>query len=140
MNYEQIKTDYPKAWQKWIEWDWDMWDKRILGIDDIQEFEKVVYGNKTSPTRYMYDFFDNEDIHVLITMECLGSQELDYGYEVQYLPIEHKDAKRWVQHMVTVKSFSENGSAYVGAWYTRTEAEEAAFEKAFFLLEKQLNG
>jgi hypothetical protein len=78
-----------------------------------ETFEKVVYSNKTNVNRYLYDFFDEKGIHAAI-----------WAYEIS--PLLYK----WAIY---------GNIGGVLTFNTRTEAEEAAFLKAFELLEQQLN-
>jgi hypothetical protein len=126
MNYEQIKTDSPNSWKQFIEWDYKRWGNTpMFGKENIEEFEKIVYSNKTNVNRYLYDFFDENGLFVLLNPDYnMGERKLNWtiGYW------EEIDGKQYM--------FTKNQE---GGYDTRNEAEQSVFYKAFEILEQQLN-
>jgi hypothetical protein len=126
MNYNKIKSDFPKAWEQLIEWDYKRWcEINPFGIDNIEEFEKIVYSNKTNVNRYLYDFFDIKGLFILLNPD-FGKGERKLMWTIGYW--EEMDGKQYM--------FTKNQEV---GYDTRTEAEEAAFLKSFEILETQLN-
>ena len=120
MNWKEIQKKYPKAlglFEKWFR------DGFIPGIDDIwydgqnayfcSEYWK--YEDEAINTRELYDFFDEQKI--IITTYFIWGGGFRYA----------------------INDGGANDGGYYSEWIkSRTEAEEAAFTKAFEILEEKL--
>ena len=111
MNWNEIKEKYPKVYRLAKMW----W----IDEADLSQFEPFELNEGINVNfRYLYDFFDEQKIII------------DIGY-----------------HRLSMYSFMifDNDSIVFGrddnpelGYLTRTEAEQAAFEKAFEILESKL--
>lgn len=112
MNDTEIKEQYPKAWDKFL--DFSGLRKSWHPFDDPKWFRQ-----------YLYDFFDELEIAVEIGLDF--TLEAKYCYRVLYME-DHE----WV----------ETDDSGIGDWsdlyLRRHQAEAAAFTDAFAVLEKQL--
>ena len=72
--------------------------------------------------------YEKHSIWIAVNRVVIGSDEWDYGYIISYLPKEYEFEKRRSKHLVEIQSFKEGVGSYHGAWYTPTEAYEAAIE------------
>lgn len=86
----------------------------------------------------LVEFLDDELIYISTDIEIIGSDEWEFSYAINWLPIQHYNEKRRCGWFETKHSYIESGSSYTGAWRTRKEATEAAIQKAFELLEQKL--
>lgn len=115
MDYKEIKEKYPKAWAAFVNWGFTKSFFSDLLFGDINKFEETIMSN-SKPNRELYDFFDGSRLFVVPT---LGSEVFDFGFSIM------------------------NGNReYIYCNYafynTREKAEEAAFIKAFEILEEKL--
>lgn len=135
MNWENIKTKYPKAWiklEKYFAVSIDQDEEWQFGrlINEWCAADDSIY-RCPFENRKLYDFFDGQGIYIEI---CLDSEFTDYDGEV-VLPdcfcyqLYHniKDAKDIL-----------SPAGFCAEFKTRIEAEEKAFEKAFEILENKL--
>jgi hypothetical protein len=100
MDLNKIREKCPKAWEKLREWD----------------FKRPAINH----WRRLYDFFDEQDIHVLPYLD-VGDMD-DWGFDC------------------SIKNGSNNHLTLISSkGATRPEAEANAFEKAFEILEERLN-
>jgi|GEM_PF-5010737 len=137
MNWNNIKEKYPKAWNKLIEFHNQKRDDNIMWIDHPDTWIMSGLHINGWELRHLYDFFDENDIYISAYKEDIGSDEWEFAYDIQYLPKEYENAKRRCSHFETILSFKVHGATYIGAWRNRDEAEEAAFTKAFEILEEK---
>ena len=72
--------------------------------------------------------YEKHGTWIAVNRVVIGSDEWDYGYIISYLPKEYEFEKRRSKHLVEIQSFKEGVGSYHGAWYTPTEAYEAAIE------------
>ena len=72
--------------------------------------------------------YEKHGILIAVNRVVIGSDEWDYGYIISYLPKEYEFEKRRSKHLVEIQSFKEGVGSYHGAWYTPTEAYEAAIK------------
>ena len=111
MNWQDIKEKYPKGWgmiQKWYE--------RVYSVS-----LKHHANNEVNPVlRDLYDFLDEQEIYV--SMATVGDGCFTYT-------VSDKDGILVANH---------NGKKYTNLFVNRKEAEEAAFMKAFEILEGKL--
>ncbi len=112
MNWEEIKDRCSKAYEL------------LCGND---EFKRMQYSKLFKGERLLYDFFDENEIAICITPDYYGSME--------YHPSKYKDGD-YIYYWINVGFKWEDDIEYK----TRTEAEQAAFTKAFEILESKLNG
>ena len=70
---------------------------------------------------------EEHEIHICVTLECIGSDEWEYSYNIIYLPKDEMNEKRRSSKFQTIYSFNGAGSSYIGAWETYEEALEEAF-------------
>lgn len=92
--------------------------------------EKILYQQLFSWLSTSYN------MNIAITRVAIDSDTMEFSYILNYLPKEHKFAKkRWVQYMVEVTPFEIycNGT-YTGAWDTWYIAADEALIKAFKLI------
>lgn len=115
MNWKLIKEKYPKAWEKFLSQFHKVMDMPIYVIGDDGTHLYVEYGLEYIP-RFLYDFFDEQGMVMLI--DC-NPEDRFYGY------------------LLNIKCcfIVDSDTDY---YKTRTEAEEAAFTKAFKILEEKL--
>ena len=116
MDWEQIKKDTPKAFEKLIKWLDCSVEVEIEG-EDLVSYTKAlpthhILNKEIMPLRRLYDFFDEQGIFICILPAFSG---WDWEVYVDDKWIDSSDIK------------NEN----------RKEAEADAFERAFFILEKQ---
>lgn len=124
MDWEQIKEKYPKAWNNLIQFKLDgcllfcsIYNQYELGIDEDEcGYQEI---------RDLYDFFDSNNIHIEILID--KTMEPKYCYSIH----TYNDAEiEWIDKL-NVK--------YSDLEYTREKAEESGFNKAFEILEIDLN-
>lgn len=127
MNWNDIKEQYPNSYELFINWNCSK--SEICPSSECYEIQE----------RDFYDFFDYYDIYLAIHKEDIGSDEWEFSYEIEYLPIEFEKYKRRCSYFKTILSFKEYGHTYIGAWVNRIKAEQEAFTRAFEVLEKNLN-
>ncbi len=84
-------------------------------------------------------WLDYNLIYLCVDIEFTGTDEWEFAYNINYLPIEKEDEKRRAIHFEHVSSYKEYGSSYTGAWRTRTEATNQAIKKGFDSLEDKQN-
>jgi len=112
MNWKEIEKKLPKAWEafeKWLQTD------VVFNMDEFQAIEKDIYKFSLN-IRKLFDFFDKQGLVILI----------DYYQNYFY----------WF-----IKSPNDIINISGEAWKkikTRTEAETAAFTRAFKMLERTL--
>ena len=110
MNDEKIKDQFPKAWEKFLDYSGlrNAWHP----FDDPKWYRQ-----------YLYNFFDELNIPVEIGVDY--TLEAKYCYRVCYLKDEE-----WIN--------SGKGQLWSDLYYTRAKAEEDAFMVAFGILEETL--
>jgi len=114
MDYEEIKEKHPKAWE--------LFAKSIL--QDYQDDDFLMVCGLIEPNNGLYSFFDNHGLYVTITPTCYGS----FSWEAS------------IYRCVDLEFMECLEGAYNGNRFTtRTEAEAAAFNQAFELLETKLS-
>jgi len=111
MNWELIKEKYPKAFRVFQEW-----GNHVASLSRQKK-------------RLLYDFFDENEIWVIINLE------------IQYTRVIDEDDRN--PHYVPEGFYYEiNDNSYHlgggGVFKTRREAETAAFMKAFEIFEEKL--
>lgn len=89
--------------------------------------EKNYYPAPTIAEVVMW-LYEKHGIWIAVNRVVIGSDEWDYGYIISYLPKEYEFEKRRSKHLVEIQSFKEGVGSYHGAWYTPTEAYEAAIK------------
>lgn len=89
-----------------------------------------------APTQSLLQRWLREEgwVHISIVKACVGSDEMEYAYEIQYLPKEFWERKRHVQHLVDIESFEIGPGSYDGAWSSYEEALEEALKRALKLI------
>lgn len=118
MDYKQIKQNSPKAWGAYMKF----MEQHVKDVTKAVMDDMFCYGASMqykSNTRHLYDFFDSYEIFVNVFNEPMDTT-FNFGIDV-LLP---------------------DGSDCIKAnsiYANRPEAEEAAFTKAFEILEQQLN-
>ena len=108
MNWNEIKEKYRKAYLLMIK---QLDSKRLLDINA-----------EPRNIRDLYDFFDEQGILIII------DKDWEYMYSDD---MERRYLKTW-NYEISQEPF------YGDSYETRTEAEQAAFEKAFEILERRL--
>jgi len=112
MNWKEINKKYPKSFNlffKWFKGD----PKATMTKKEFLEMDDIImYGGDI---RDLYDFFDEQEIYIFPLKGEYHTKVLGFGYEIQ-----HKTRDR--QH----------------GYKSRKKAEEAAFLKAFEILEEYL--
>lgn len=74
-------------------------------------------------------------IHIQVKRECIGSDEWEFSYLIDYLPKDFWNYKRRATHFEYIESFSMSGGAtYSGAWSTYEECLEKALFHALKLI------
>ena len=113
MNWNKIKKEYPEAWKVFDNSSYYGFHTRGNGI--LSKFNQ-------SAQRVLYDFFDDHEL----TIEVSSTQGMrQSGDNITFnTDVMYKDKN----HMHNDHNYS-----------TRSEAETAAFEKAFEMLEKKLS-
>jgi len=111
MNLTEIGWKYPKAFQIFLQW------LENPSINKASFMAQSMFNS--SDDRLLFDFFDEQGITVLITREfAYGYEILLNGCDVEESNIEDLEVNKWYD--------------------SRTEAEKAAFLKAFEILEGKL--
>ena len=119
-NWKDIKEKYPKAFKSFYEWFWVGFNDpqftsngalKLIQTGDKWFSEAEINFSDTCELRKFYDFFDEQGIII----------------EIMWY---HKDFRMNVWYNKEVK--------FAGHLNSRQEAEEAAFTKAFEILEKKL--
>ena len=130
MDYKIISERYPKAFSDLEDWS--------LGSKFTPEEKQQLFANSLKfhvESRRLYDFFDERNLNV------------------QIIPEYHVNEKRWIWKIIWLKK-PENRVFPVENWtdftnsigienegaLERVDAEKSAFEKAFELHERSLNG
>ncbi len=120
MNWKEIEEKCPKVCTKL---------KQAGFLAKTTDERKWVFFG--SHIRELYDFFDKNEIFIFIEAEIQYTREIDEdGYNPHYCI----DKFNCILHDNSRHLF------YDGLYNSRIEAEEAAFEKAFEILEDKLNG
>lgn len=112
MNWKEIKENYPKGWAK-LQLSQSIGKYGEIKISQWMSLSSEGFGDIT--LRDFYDFFDEQGIYIELTLEKGGRFHVD---------ILDKEA----EYLFIIKEI----------FNTRTEAEEAAFNKAFEILENKL--
>ena len=126
MNWQNIKTKYPKAFERLIKWLACSVEVKIEKTNLVTYVPAlpghVVTRKDTMPLRRLYDFFDEQGIYVWITLPFGTDEGLDiFDGEI-----------RLVNGNYLFERISVCGTK------TRTLAEEQAFLQAFKILEDKL--
>ena len=100
MNWQETKEKYPKAWMK---------ADNYFGCSRMGD----IYGDRHPNVRDLYDFFDEQEIFILID-RATADREFYYALDLGDWLLDERYYK------------------------TRLEAEQAAFNKAFEILENRL--
>jgi len=126
MNWNSIKEKYPKALHLLIESEFSDYTKivRLSELDNCANdlYIEVDVGSSVYYIRDLFDFFDEQYIFIHI----LPSQ----------VSLENRLEIQWFRYIINSKL--EKITCEL-AYYPRKEAEHAAFEKAFEILENRLN-
>jgi len=130
MNWKEIKEKFPKAFKCLIDW----WSDAIS-----TDFSKA-YGSNFNddyidlfmPTRDLYDFFDENDIYITLdtTLVAIPSRTIRHKLHlcfIWYILASYRPITEDCYHDKYPYKLS------------RTDAEAAAFEKAFEILETKLS-
>ena len=138
MNWTKIEKEYPKAWELFKKHPKGLWlqpfeygevniskDK----VDELNqnEFKKSLHGgwdNSGYNFRNLYDFFDEQGVVITV------NHQTSFAYEEHILD-------EWYYH-ITTGLFSSDVESKANT-KTRTEAETAAFERAFEILESKID-
>lgn len=119
MNFEQIKKKYPKAWEKFKDFNLHKrtgcFDKNVEDYIKSWKFESL--------SGWLFRFFDEQNIVILI--DAMSSKRFEGHYIWGY-----KIFRYWSD-----KSPAHDSHAEI--LQIREEAEQAAFTKAFEILEKK---
>ena len=109
MNWEEIQKKCPKGWKKLENWSGtgDWLIHCIIG-------DSFVSNNRFTNLRDLYNFFDENKIYIRIT------PVFDSGKDIIFV----------------ASVFDEFNNYELDEFETRLEAEKAAFNKAFEILEK----
>ena len=124
MNWKEIISKYPEAFFKLTCWLNEIEDPTEDDRDLFLNYEwfydnyLIAYDDFPWNLRNLYDFFDENEIYVEISVNDYIRTD---GIVFKYEPILYDTD--WV---------------FLGEYLTRTEAEEAAFERAFEILENKL--
>lgn len=110
-NWDLILKEYPKAYAEL---------GAYRGYPPPCNMSKYECSDVFEGKRLLYDFFDKNEIYVEISID--KTLEAKYCYEIS-----------------TEQEFEWNCSGYSDLFYTRTEAEEEAFTKAFEILNDLLD-
>ena len=121
MNFEQIKERYPKAWEKF---------ENFAIVDPELEADSVGYSDDyvddinrlslTTLSGYLFRFFDEQGIYIVI----------------DWCNFEYRITVYFPKFDIVYPCNEENIEEY--QWFkTRQEAEQAAFTKAFEILEQK---
>ncbi len=119
MDWNKIKEKYPKAFNKMLQgqcWFSELDDYDTLQISPKEEPDLLIN------ERDLYDFFDEQGIYINICTHKSIYDEPD-KFTISWYDIFLNKAEN---------------IAHDGNYYSRTEAEEKAFEKAFEILEGKL--
>ena len=121
MNWKEIKDKHPKALQACLNW----FSPSAIKMYDLQittSHGSIVYDDGGNcgliGIRDLYDFFDEQDIYI----------EISYLAIIDPMPIGSNEG--WW--------YTINHRSYETSKDTRPETEEAAFLKAFEILEEKL--
>ena len=112
MNWIEIEKKYPKAWMLLKEW---FGYKKDITVS--MELSRIFM-----PERKLYDFFDEHGIYIGLETVGDGGFTWNIGDKTGTL----------------VENFNDKEGAFFNLELCRKEAEEAAFLKAFEILEKKL--
>ena len=126
MDWKEISSSYPKAWNLLIQ-------SEGLGNILFRFYELEIIENEDQTqwfVRDLYDFFDKNELFIAISPEVQYTREIDEDDKNPYYVIEE-----WYYDI-------HNNSYEIGGCFnnfpSRREAEEAAFTKAFEILEEKL--
>jgi hypothetical protein len=118
INWNEIKDKYPKAWNLLIQFQtnglfpfYDVYDRIELQIEIDEEIDVN--------DRSLYDFFDQNELWIEISAQAIN----DWSFDIFRLTDDNFDCL-----------FSESNYKLIN----RSKAEEAAFYKAFELLEHKI--
>lgn len=84
-----------------------------------------------------FDWFERFNMYSVIERTSIGSDEWEYSYSINYLPIEFKDYKRRGIHFKWIHSFREDGTCYEGAWGDKNEAREECLKRLIQIIENE---
>ena len=127
MNWKEINKKYPKAFDLFFEWfkgdpKAGVTKKEFLEVNDIV----IMYGN----LRELYDFFDEQEIW--ITVYRMSKKDgFGWGWRIDE-DIKGKFKKRNIYFPRPLINDSDI------VLLARTDSEEAAFTKAFEILEEKI--
>lgn len=128
MNYNELKQNYPQAFDQFVNWYRKYFDLSMFsGFPklDLGLLEQIISDDNSNLTRDLYDFFDSEKVYVGVWPERdFVKKSIVFMYSIT----------NGKQHHIL-----NDDTVYIASYDTRTEAEEAAFTKAFEILEQQLN-
>lgn len=114
INWTNIKQSYPKAWKKLIRFH----TKPEFGLVDNPNAWDLI-GIEPWELRHLFDFFDEEGVY------------LNVGAE------PYQDGVNWLWQIVWLEGgtglYGDNGE-----YLSRSQAEVAAIERAFELLEEKI--
>ena len=132
MNWKEIAEKYPKAFNKFFKWYWpddrqsfdgnDLYFCQTVGDENYAECS-ISY-ESFCEIRKFYDFFDEQMIWIDI------NPDYEAGWEYHTKPRNNEEVYFWIN----INWVWEDNIHYK----TRQEAEEAAFTKAFGILENEL--
>ena len=132
MNWRKIQKKYSKAFAFLIRKEMDGSEPSNIIIefydDEYFRYSCTIKGIDNGGhgdmfTRQLYDFFDENGIPITINADYYGSME--------YHPLTYSEDKADIYYWLNVNFAYEDNIEYK----TRVEAESAAFEKAFEILE-----
>ena len=108
-------------------------------LSDLKEYFNKWSKKISAPTiaEVVMWLYEKYGIWIAVNRVVIGSDEWDYDYIISYLPREYEFEKRRSNHLVEIQSFKEGVGSYHGAWYTPTEAYEAAIK---YTLENLIQG
>jgi len=116
LNWKEIHKNYPRAYGEYID---------FHHVEDCPS--SGCYDHKD---RDLYDFFDEQEIKIEIIISHGFDAAIFRGCECYPYVKENRE--------LAIIARDKRGKFGPSHFKTRTEAEEAAFEKAFEILEKKL--
>lgn len=121
MNYNELKQNYPQAFDQFVNW-----YRKYFGVAkvDLGLLEKIITDDESNFTRDLYEFFDGAAIYISVEIQRnIVSHKIYFLYFLREGEVDMRD-----DYMVGLIQYPN-----------RAKAEDAAFVAAFEILEQQLN-
>lgn len=115
MNWKEIKDECPKAWECLR-----IWHNDNCGFIDHPDVWEMGMLDEDWELRHLYDFFDDNNVNIQISVKCA------------------LDNSCWYLAYIWCNNDGCDLDKHLRDKATRREAEQAAFERAFELLEEKL--